>query len=250
MKARPVTAEEPFEFAALGTWQKRKGMHDLVRAYFGAFQRDEPVKLTIRTSPFTREYTIRQFGEFLTKEVAEIAREFGDDDFPASKKMPRLSFLMGTDATDQELIEWIASMDCYANPSYGEGLGIPHTWAKANGVPMVSTEYGAVGELLREISLESGSSNDFFVEHRLAPVDPEICKVALMFDRKTEWGVYEPAAFGAAMRMAFECGRRLDESGASHVRDAFSPQTCTAPVAKALVTLLPPEKNEEWHLLG
>lgn len=247
-KNGPVTMEDPYEFAVLGTWQKRKGMHDLVRAYFGAFKREEPVKLTIRTSPFTREFTIRQFKDFLTKEIAEIAREFGDEDFPVSKKMPRLQLLLGTDANDQELIEWLASVDCYANPSFGEGLGIPHIWAKANGVPMVSTGYGAVGQLLLDEMVQAtGGSYDTFVEHKLAPVDPEICRVALMFDRKTEWGVYEPAAFGEAMRMAVESGRRLDWEGAVYVRQAFSPEACVPPIREALREILP-EKVEEWHL--
>lgn len=247
MKDRPVTPDDPFVFGALGTWQKRKGFHDLVRAYFGAFGREEPVKLVVRTSFFGQgNLTIRQFKEKLTKEIAEIACEFGDGDFPASKKQPKLQLLLGTEAADQEIIDWLASLDCYANATYGEGLGIPHIWAKANGVPMVATRFGAVGELLEEIAAQGAL--DTLVDHRLEPVDPEMCRMALMFDRDSEWGVYNVEEFGVAMQHQYEQGRRFDVASAALVSEKFSAPRCLPHLKQAMRGVVDPEWADKWNL--
>jgi glycosyltransferase involved in cell wall biosynthesis len=242
-KSRPVTPDDPFVFGCLGTWQKRKGFHDLIRAYFGAFRREDSVKLVLRTSSFGENLTIRQFKQRITEEVAEIAKEFGDDDFPASKKQPKLQLLLGTSATDQEVVEWLSTLDCYANATYGEGLGIPHIWAKAGGVPMVSTGYGAVGEMLDGLS-----PADTLIEHQLQNVDDEICRYALMFDHDSQWGVYDPAALGDAMRLQYEQGRRYDEVGSALVREMFSAEVCAPGLRQAMQEVVESEWAEKWQL--
>lgn len=244
-KSRPVTPDDPFVFGALGTWHKRKGFHDLIRAYFQKFRREDPVKLVLRTSAFGERVTIREFKERLTKEIAEIASELGDDDFPSSKRQPKLQLLLGTDASDAEIIEWLASLDCYANATYGEGLGIPHIWAKANGVPMVSTSYGAVGELLEETA-STASSLDVLIPHRLEKVDPEMCRLALMFDRDTEWGVYDIEDLGLSMTYQYDQGRRFDHAAAGFVLDEFSAERCAPLLKEALHGVIRTEWAEKW----
>jgi len=244
-KNRIVTWADPFVLGTLGTWQKRKGMFDLLRAYFGNFSREEPVVLVIRTSPLNSGLTIKKFKEQLTQEIAEIAREFGDDNFPASKKMPRLQLELGTDLDDQQVIEWLGTLDCYVNPSYGEGLGIPHVWAKAQGVPIVSSSYGAVGDMIRETRLASGAFFDHLFSHHLTPVDPVMMKLGLMFERSTKWGTYAVADLAGAMRAAMAEGRMVDVASAEYIREAFGPAT-VAPLREALRKVLPPEKTQEW----
>jgi glycosyltransferase involved in cell wall biosynthesis len=244
---RPVTPDDPFTFGCVGTWHDRKGMHDLVRAYWGAFRRADPVKLVIRTSPLDSRLTIRKFKDQVSRELAEIAREFGDDAFPESRRQPKVELLLGTDATDQELIDWLGTLDCYANATYGEGLGIPQIWAKAQGVPMVSTAFGAVGALLMAIA-DRGGADDTFVEHWLEPVSQEMCKIALMFDRDTKWARYEPEAFGAAMMMNYECGRRIDYVARDYIRDQFSADVRVPPVREALRALVGSQQAGEWKI--
>lgn len=241
------TEAAPFIFGAMGTWQKRKGMHDLLRAYFGAFKRSDPVQLVIRTSSMTDGGTIRQLKEDITKDITKIAAEFGDHNFPVSRAMPRVSLLLGTDATDREIIDWLGSLDCYVNATYGEGLGIPHIWAKAQGVPMVSSSYGAVGEMLLEL-MAFGAVHDQVVEHSLVPVDPEICRIGLMFDTDTQWGVYDVGAFGEAMSLQFEQGARVDLEGALTTRENFSEQACLPAAREGLRRVLDEEWVEKWNL--
>jgi glycosyltransferase involved in cell wall biosynthesis len=246
-KNRPVTHDDPFIFGTLGTWQKRKGMYDLVRAYFGSFKREEPVKLVIRTSPLNSNTTIRRFKEQITSEIAEIAREFGDNNFPMSCRMPKLGFELGTDLSDQEVIEWLGTLDCYVNPSYGEGLGIPHIWAKAQGVPLVSSGYGAVGEMVVETQAAVGATLDHLFPYVASPVDPEILKIALMFDRKANWGGYKREDLSREMRNAMNhSGRTVDVRSAEYIRAAFGMGTI-GPLREALRKLLPNDDHlEKW----
>jgi glycosyltransferase involved in cell wall biosynthesis len=247
-KQFPVMHDRPFVFGVLGTWQKRKGMHDLVRAYFGSFKREHPVTLAIKTSAFGSELTIRKFKEKLTEEIAEIATEFGDFGFPSSAKMPRISLELGTDMSDQQVIDWISNLDCYVNPSYGEGLGIPHVWAKATGVPMVSSAYGAVGEMLVEIANTHSHSADVTFPHKLVEVGPEMPRIAIMFDKHTKWGGYDVKDLGAAMLKQFDVGRRLDSYGALATRSMFGVEKCLPAVREGLAKLVPADKASEWSL--
>jgi len=204
---------ETFVFGTVGTWQKRKGLLDLVRAYFGAFKREDGVVLRVHTSPMSATETIKMFQERVLKDLAPIAAEFGDDDYPRSKKMPRIVLDLGTDKSDTELCRWIDNLDCYVAPSYGEGLGIPAVWAKGIGLPIVATGFGAVGDMIKESDVD----RETVVPFKLAPVDPDMLRANAMFDLSTQWGVYEPFQFGTAMRIAFERGRVIDREGAQRV---------------------------------
>jgi len=245
VRNRPVTDEDPYQFATVGTWQKRKGMHDLARAYWSTFKRDEPVVLTIRTSAFGTGGTIRELREKILGELKPIAAEFGDTSFPATSKLPRIRFEFGTSLTDADLIAWLGTIDCYVNPSYGEGMGIPQTWAKALGVPMVSTGFGAVGALLREVRTQDGGHTDRIIDWKLEHVPPEMCRLGLMYALDTEWGVYDPTEFGAAMRVAVGDGRVTDVCGARYVRGAFGEEQATNELRAALIELLGAEAIQE-----
>jgi glycosyltransferase involved in cell wall biosynthesis len=245
--APDISPDDPFVFGAMGTWHERKGFPDLLRAYFSAFKREDPVQLVIRTSTFGAKRTIREFKEYLTGEIADIASEFGDHGFPGSKKQPKLRLVLGTAATDAEVLDWLGSLDCFVGPSYGEGLGIPHIWAKGQGVPMIATGFGAVGELLSSIQM-AGGADDEIVPYQLTPVHPEMPKLALMFDRETQWGGYEWQNFATAMQVQFERGRRLDTVGADFVRERHGLVGARADVVMGLRRFIDPQLLQDWGL--
>lgn len=242
---RPVTAQDPFVFGTVGTWQKRKGMLDLVRAYFASFRREEHVELVIRTSSIASNVTIRRLKEQITEDLTAVAAEFGDHDFPHGQRQPRIRLELGTDLTDQQVIEWLGTLDCYVTPSYGEGLGIPQVWAKAQGVPMVASSFGAVGDMLEEIARANGGAVDEMFPHQLVPVDPEILRLGLMFERSTQWGGYKVADLGYCMRSAMETGRITDVAGAMYVREAFG-KSALGSLRTALQKVIPGKMTEEW----
>lgn len=242
---RPVTKEDPFMFGVLGSWHKRKGMDDLLRAYFTEFERQEPVQLWVRTSWFGEgNKTIREMKAALTEEIRAIAEECGHHGFPEAKTTPRLRLSIGTSATDQEVIEWIAAIDAYANSSYGEGLGIPHVWSKAHGVPIVTSDYGAVGDLVKEFS----SEHDEVFDHELRRVDADILTAGMMFDKETKWGGYRLDDLRVALRRSYERERTIDIASANEVRKAFSLDTCQPPLIQALREVVESEQVDKWNL--
>lgn len=221
-----LAPRDEFVFGTMGTWHHRKGFHHLVRAYFTEFKREENVVLNLRTSLFGAGKTIREFTESVVAEIAEIASEFGDDNFPSSKKMPRIRLQTGTELTDAQVIDWLGTLDGYVSPSFGEGLGIPAVWAKAMGAPLISVDFAALGEMVREVSgMSSGQSMDLLVDGTLVPVPPQMQAISPMFTPDAQWADYEPAAFGAKMRQLFAAGRRRDLMGARATRALFGPET-------------------------
>jgi glycosyltransferase involved in cell wall biosynthesis len=221
-----LAPRDEFVFGTMGTWHHRKGFDHLVRAYFSEFKRTEDVVLNLRTSLFGAGKTIREFTDGVVAEIAEIAREFGDDDFPRSRKMPRIRLQTGTELTDAQVIDWAGTLDGYVAPSFGEGLGIPAIWAKAMGVPLISVDFAALGEMVREVSdASSGQSMDLLVDGTLVQVPSQMQAISPMFTTDAQWADYEPAALGAKMRQLFAAGRRRDQAGARATRAMFGPDT-------------------------
>jgi hypothetical protein len=235
-------ADEPFTFGVMGTWHSRKGFHQLVESYWSEFSRDENVQLVIRTSNFGGHRTIKEFQEFVTGELRAIAESMGHRNWPESKSTARIRLLMGTSLTDVEVIEWLGSLDCYVSPSYGEGLGIPHHWAKACNVPLITSSWGAVGQLVNFFPGE----NDVVFESTPTMVDPEIPRLSLMFDRHTLWGGYSNEELASSMRHACGLGRRTTiDPSAESVRTHFGPESVAESVRSAMVALLGEKTVEE-----
>lgn len=242
---QPSTDE--FTFGTVGTWHARKGFPDLVRAYFGAFSRKEPVVLKIRTSVFAENKTINEFLLGVLKEIAAIAAEFGDDDYPRFKKMPRIRVQAGTDLSDAEIVSWLGDISCYVNPSYGEGLGIPPIWAMAHGAPVISSTYGAVADIVNEIAGDESRFPHILFPHHDEPVPSEMMSVSSIFQRGATWGGYEVSALSAAMRTMYARGPMRHAETATRTRNAFSLRACEPAFKSAVdMTIGPDAKWRPW----
>jgi hypothetical protein len=69
-----------------------------------------------------------------------------------------------------------------------------------------------------------------------------------MFDSDSQWGRYDPAELGAAMRWQFERGRRRDVATAQKVRERFSLARTLPTVRAALRELVDVETADTWSL--
>lgn len=242
---KPIDAiERPdrdtFVFGTLGTWHERKGFHDLIRAYFSSFRRDQPVALHIRTSSMDSSLTIKKFEEKVLGEIRKIAEEeFGDPDYPNSKKQPKIKLLTGTALSEQEVIDWLGSLNCYVNPSYGEGLGIPPIWALAQGVPLVTSDFGAVGEL------EYPTAHPF--KHKLVRVPESMRGHSPIWGEDSYWGGYEVEALAAEMRSAAAVDVPM-KADARVIRERFSYTACRPWLVQALKNLCRSEALTKWGL--
>lgn len=218
----------PFRFGTQGTWHARKGMLDLIRAYYGAFSAKDNVILEIHTS--------QMGGRLLT--INEMLAKIGDEIRAERAKFPNppeIELFVGTDYTDQEVLDLLASFDCYVNPSYGEGLGIPPLWAAMAGVPVVASTFGASGEYFAK----RGSAADRLVPHRLEKVDPAMPSMNRAYDFDQEWGRYDVTEFGAAMRSVFEAGRVIDREAALRTRNDFNLDQMVKAMRPAMEKYLP-----------
>jgi glycosyltransferase involved in cell wall biosynthesis len=234
-----LSTETPFVFGAVGTWHERKGFRHLVRAYFDAFTRQDPVALAIRTSYFgERRPTMTQFEQMVIAEIAKIATEYGDDNYPASRMMPRLRVLTGTTPTDNEVIDWLGTIDCYVNPSFGEGLGIPQIWSLARGTPVITSDYGAVGDLVKSLLPEFGRFAGEVFPSVPTQVPREMRRHSPFLSEKSMWGGYEPEALASRMGEVFLRGPCRSEPMAQAVQERFSFEQTKPALVAALSALV------------
>jgi hypothetical protein len=165
---------------------------------------------------------------------------------------------IGTKASDVELIAWLGGIDCYANASYGEGTGIPQIYAAAQGVALVTGDFGAVGDLalamnerraLRRSEVEIAGDSVHY-DHQVVPtrrerVPMEMLRLNRLYDLDTEWGRYDPVEFGAAMRRVFERGRGRDVIGQRVPRERHAFDRFQARLRELLPALCP-EHAAKW----
>jgi len=242
---RPIDERAPFNFGAMGTFQTRKGFDHLIRAYYSAFTGELPVCLTIRTSPFGRFRTVKELRTEIEKRVKEIRAEFVS---PQMQKhgFPKISFKIGTELSDAEMISWLGSLDCFVNPSFGEGTGLPLVYARAAGVPIVTNLFGGVVESLGgefgtapETFLDTeGHPYDSFVPHTLKDIPNEMLRMNSIFEKGQQWADYSIDAMGDAMGRQFECGRRRNVGGAHITSRKFDAQRLQPEFKAALAEIV------------
>lgn len=240
----------PVVFGAMGTWQERKGFEDLIRAYFSTFTRSENTELHIRTSALEGNETIRDFEARVIKDIAKIALEFGDDNYPASKRQPKIKLLTGTGLSESGVIDWLGSIDYYVNTSYGEGLGIPHTWALAQGVPVLTSSFGAVGELAEDVhlNLKSAGFGPLLQPHpaELVRVPASMRAHSPIWGSDGKWGTNDVHLLGSRMRALRDGCVPHNAEVASLVRGLFSYEGCAEDARRAVARICRPEVVAEW----
>lgn len=224
---QPIDEHNHFVFGTMGTFQARKGFDHLIRAYYAAFNSEHPVTLVIRTSPFGRFRTVQELRTEIEKHVKEIRAEY----IGRGRLLgfPKISFKVGTELTDKEMISWLGSLDCYVNPSFGEGTGLPIVYARASGVPIVTNLFGGVAESLGgefgappEVFLDStGRAYDSFVPHTLKSIPNEMLRMNSIFEAGLKWADYGHVELGWYMRTQFDAGRRRSLAGAALTSQKF-----------------------------
>jgi glycosyltransferase involved in cell wall biosynthesis len=226
-----------FVFGTQGTWHARKGMLDLVRAYYGEFSATDDVLLEIRTSQMGgRRLSIDEF-------LGKVADDIRGEKTKFSKALPRVKVYAGTDLTDAEVIAWLGGLSGYVNPSYGEGLGIPPLWAAMSGVPVVTSTFGALGEYFGQ---ENQSASNRLFAHHLTRVDPSMPATNRIYDHDQLWGGYEVADLAAAMRQVYAQGQTRDLALAGRTQSDFSLDAAVAALRPRLQALLPEAQQEAW----
>lgn len=229
----------PFTFGMIGTWIERKGFADLLRAYYRAFGSEDHVLLDLRTSALEEYETVEAMETACREQAAAVREELGI----RGAHKARVRITVGTAETDQGIIDWLTNLDCFANSSYGEGLGVPQIYALAAGVPMITSGFGAVGDLVADL-IAGGAVEHQLLDFDLEPISKDMRRISRMYDPTQRWGRYRVEDFSAAMWRAYDAAvrrgavHRREEVGAAIVRDRYSFERCAPAIGEALSELV------------
>jgi len=235
-----IDEKTPFVFGAMGTFQVRKGFDHLIRAYYHAFDSGAPVRLVIRTSPFGRFRTIQELRAEIARRIDIIRAEFTE-----TTQFPPIRFCIGTELSDKDMISWLGSLDCFVNPSFGEGTGLPLVYARASGVPIITNLFGGVAESLGgeyesppQVFLDqAGNPFDSFVPHVLKNIPNEMLRLNSIFEVGQMWADYDPAEMGVLMEDQVYRGRRRNREGAALTSAKFDATNLQATFKSALSSI-------------
>jgi glycosyltransferase involved in cell wall biosynthesis len=122
---RKPEAGRPFRFLAVGKWEDRKGIDDLVRAFAAEFQPGEAVELVL--------HCFNRYLPHLDQE-ARVRQLVSGPHAPIDISPP---------CSLAELAELYAASDAFVLPFRAEGWGLPTMEAMACGLPVIVTDYSA-----------------------------------------------------------------------------------------------------------
>jgi len=110
-----------FTFGIVGWLNERKGAFELIRAFASEFNKNEPVRLYLKSSNKDFGY----YSQFADKRIITDIRH----------------------VSPQELYKIYKSFDCFVFPSKAEGVGQPPREAMSTGLPTIVTNYSGLEEI-------------------------------------------------------------------------------------------------------
>lgn len=116
---RPI--RDTFTFGIVGWLDNRKGAFEVIRAFASEFDRNEPVRLVLKTSNPAFGY----YSFFTDPRITTINKLY--------------------DST--ELASLYHSLDCFVFPSKAEGIGQPPREAMATGLPTIVTNWSGLEDI-------------------------------------------------------------------------------------------------------
>ncbi|EDP63549.1 putative mannosyltransferase [alpha proteobacterium BAL199] len=195
-------AAKPFKFLAIGRWEHRKGMAELVRAFDQEFG-DQDDAILVLAGLLAGLYAGR-----LDLDLGRELRAL------RLRRPDRLKIVPPVD-THRTFAGIYTACDAFVAPARAEGWGLPVIEAMACGLPTIVTGYSGPTEFIGE--------HAWRIDHRLVPVDEPFFERAdgdLGFWAEPDW-----AHLRSLMREIFESratARERARAGSEHVRRNFS----------------------------
>lgn len=210
----PPVSSEVSRFYTIGSWNARKNVEQLLRAYFAVgWTAESPVKLTLHVVPATRDSHAVGAAGWVAQEAAKNLYQ------SASSPLVLPPFgLLCTPRSFDEMYTFHVDNQIFATASCGEGFCIPIYEALALGNVVVASGPWAE-DLLKKLPLDQ---RQFIVPaSRKAPVTPmPECRG---YELDHEWWVPEQQALVAALHSAPD--RRADKRVVDFVREQYSVKT-------------------------
>jgi glycosyltransferase involved in cell wall biosynthesis len=141
---------EKIRFLCNATWEPRKNLRNLILAFQMEFSASDNVCLVIKTANMGLVEDVK----------AEV------ESIPRQKGRARV-YIQESIVPDEELGSFYTAGDAFVLPTRGEGWGMTLYEALACGIPVITTDYSAPAEVLRD---ENGKPMPgvHFIEHRTA----------------------------------------------------------------------------------
>ena len=127
-----------FKFYSIFQWSNRKNPLGLLRAYYEAFSKQDPVCLVLKT--YRREDSLEE-KNIVRREISTLKRQM------KGMNCPRV-FLIEDLLSKQETMSLHRCCDCYITMAHSEGFGLGSFEAAAAGVPVIAPNYSSFPEFL------------------------------------------------------------------------------------------------------
>jgi glycosyltransferase involved in cell wall biosynthesis len=198
-----------FNFLSVFKWEARKGVNQLVRAFFEEFSEDDDVCLVISSHLFGRRkpYNPRAILTKVRALVAQMGLNKKDRAVPLSRVI-----VVSEKLPTVDMRRLYRTADAFVLPTHGEGWGLPVIEAMAMGLPTIATDYSGIREFLtpevgfpvRTLGLEPAMGIGFRPWMRWAKVDTAHLREQMR------------RVFSMDARQRQEVGRRARQHVATH----------------------------------
>lgn len=131
-----ILNKKGFTFLANGDFIERKNFEALIEAYTTEFKANENVTLVFKT----------HYGGFIRRNRFILLQRLKALSKKWNSNPPRILFF-GDKISTEGMATLYRGCDCLVLPSRGEGLGLPVLEAMACGLPIIATNWSAIGEI-------------------------------------------------------------------------------------------------------
>jgi len=205
-------------FYTISTWQERKGIAPLIKAFTEAFTQQEPVALVIKTTPFDLERVRHDHGYegHRIRTWVQLAAILGRTILRLGRQPPPI-YLLTTELSDGELQALHEMGDCYVSLSRAEGWGLGAFEAAWLSKPVVVTGWsGPTAFLTPETA--------YFVDYSLVPIHVAEANASYTSDQR--WAEPDIGSAVSALRAVMaEPGTAAQRgaAAAAHLRQTIVP---------------------------
>jgi len=206
----------PFKFLAIGRWERRKGMADLIRAFDREFGDRDDALLVLA-------------GLYAGRPDLDLGAELR----ALRLRRPERLKIVPPVAAHAMVAGIYTACDAFVAPARAEGWGLPVIEAMACGLPAIVTGYSGPTEFI--------DAHAWRIDHRLVPVDEPY------FERADGdlglWAEPDWEHLRHLMRLLYEtrdAARERGRIGSEHVRQRFSWDRAAAVAQERLLALAAP----------
>lgn len=168
-------------FYAIGRWEPRKGLHELLEAFLLAFRPGDAVYLTLKASGGTwKGYPA------LASALPELQKRY---DYWSLQALRDHVAIDDRRYPESRILKLHYDHNIYVLPSHGEAWGLPAFEAKLAGNRLVHVPYGG--------SADYGEAEDIAIPYRMEPVHP-----SYGWEPDAEWASVSVGSLADALRKA------------------------------------------------